>query len=151
MRMGVLDPIKTELCPQNFRNSHKISTMRFFILLFFFSITGCYQVERDCADFKIGTFEFEALIGTEVQKTTFVRNDSIEIDHFKGKADTSSIRWINQCEYIVQKLNPKNKAEKQAVHIKILTTEKNGYTFSYNIVGSTKSQKGTAKRIDDGI
>ncbi|HZW77121.1 MAG TPA: DNA topoisomerase IV, partial [Flavobacteriaceae bacterium] len=63
-------------------------------------------MERNCMDFKVGKFEFEALSGTEVFQTTIERNDTIEIDYYKGKSDTSSIRWINDCEYIVKKLNP---------------------------------------------
>jgi len=123
--------------------------MRFFILptLFFF-FTSCYSPERNCTNFKTGSFEFEALIGTEVLKTTFNRKDSIEIDYFKGKADTSSIRWINDCEYIVKKLNPKNMAEQKAIHMKILTTDKNSYVFEYNIVGQNKKERGTAKKVN---
>ena len=30
----------------------------------------------------------------------------MEIDYFQGKVDTSSVRWINDCEYIVKKRNP---------------------------------------------
>jgi len=110
-------------------------------------LTSCYQPERDCEHFKNGTFEFEALVGTEVLKTTFTRNDSIEIDYFKGKSDTSSIRWINDCEYIVKKINPKSISEKNAIHMKILTTDTDTYVFEYNIVGDSKKQKGTAKKI----
>lgn len=109
--------------------------------------TSCYEVERNCADFKIGTFEFEALVGTELTKTTFKRSDSIEIDYFRGKADTSTIRWINDCEYIVTKKNPKNQAEKRAIHMKILSTEGNTYLFEYNIVGDTRKEKGTAVKV----
>jgi hypothetical protein len=32
--------------------------------------------------------------------------------------------------------------------MKILTTKGNDYVFEYNIVGDTKKQKGTAKKID---
>ncbi|MDP2685775.1 MAG: DNA topoisomerase IV [Aequorivita sp.] len=122
--------------------------MRFSILLvsllFFYS---CYESERNCSDFKTGTFEFEAFSGTEVFKTTIVRNDSIEIDFFDGKSDTSSIRWINDCEYVLQKIHPKNQAEKKAVLIKILTTNKNNYTFEFSEVGKTKTSKATARKI----
>ncbi|GHC51919.1 DNA topoisomerase IV [Ulvibacter litoralis] len=122
--------------------------MRFLLLvLSLFLLQSCYNVERNCTDYKSGTFEFEALVGTELLTTTFVRNDSIEIDYFKGKADTSSVRWINDCEYIVQKLNPKNQAEKKAIHMKILSTAENEYTFEYNTVGSSTKQKGTAKKV----
>lgn len=118
----------------------------FFLFSFFFH--SCYSPERKCEDFKTGTFEFEAFLNNEVLKTTFVRNDSIEIDYFRGKADTSSIRWINNCEYILQKLNPKSLDEERAIHIKILTTQGNSYTFEYGIVGQTKKEKGTAIKVD---
>ena len=117
-------------------------------LLLSFLIFSCYNPERNCQDFKTGTFEYEALIGTELLTTTFNRNDTLAIDFFKGKSDSSSIRWINDCEYIVKKINPKNMAEKKAIHIKILTTKGNEYNFEYNIVGDTNKQRGTAKKID---
>lgn len=123
--------------------------MRFLTgLLLTFLFIGCYNPERNCQDFKTGSFEYEALIGTEVLTSTFTRNDTLEIDYFKGKSDTSTIRWINDCEYIVQKVNPKNMAEEKAIHMKILTTNGDEYVFEYNIVGDTKKQKGTAKKIN---
>ena len=117
-----------------------------FPLLASFLLISCYNPERNCIDFKTGTFEYEALVGTEILTTTFVRNDTIEIDYFKGKSDTSSIRWINDCEYIVKKINPKSMSEEKAIHMKILTTNESGYIFEYNIVGDTKKQKGTVKK-----
>ncbi|MAZ72440.1 MAG: DNA topoisomerase IV [Flavobacteriaceae bacterium] len=122
--------------------------MRFFLLVgLLLSLSSCYHSERNCTDFKTGTFEFEALVGTQLTKTTFVRNDSIEIDYFRGKADTSYIRWINACEYIVTKKNPKNQAEKRAIHMKILATDGDTYTFEYNIVGETRKERGTAVKV----
>ena len=113
------------------------------------TLSSCYQATRDCSAFKTGTFEFEALVGTELTKTTFVRNDSIEIDYFRGKADTSYVRWLNDCEYIVTKKNPKNQAEKRAIHMKIISTKGNSYTFEYVIVGSARKEKGTAVKVPD--
>jgi len=115
------------------------------LLLLF--VTGCYAPERNCADFKVGTFDSEAVVGAEVLTTRFVRNDSMEIDYFRGKTDTSSIRWINDCEYIVKKLNPKNRAEEKAIHMKILTTSGDTYTFEYNVVGQDRKERGTARKI----
>jgi hypothetical protein len=109
-------------------------------------LQSCYEPERNCDEFKTGTFEFEALIGTEIVKTVFVRNDSIEIDYFRGKADTSSIRWINNCEYIVQKLRPKSRSEEKAIHMKILTTNDQSYTFEYNVVGQDLKKRGNARK-----
>lgn len=119
-----------------------------FILIFisFFLFVGCYNDERKCEDFKTGTFEFEALVGTELFKTTIIRNDTLEVDYYQGKADSSSIRWINDCEYIIKKINPKNQAEKKAIQIKILSTNKDEYTFEFREVGKVNSSQGTAKR-----
>src|SRR5690606_24198812 len=123
--------------------------MRFSLLLVvFLFLTSCYESERNCSDFKTGTFQFEAFSGTEVFKTTIIRNDSIEIDFFDGKSDTSSIRWINDCEYVLQKIHPKNQAEKKAVLIKILTTDKNNYTFEVSEVGKAKLIKATAQKVN---
>ncbi|MBK5214144.1 MAG: DNA topoisomerase IV [Flavobacteriaceae bacterium] len=122
--------------------------MRFFILLSsLLFLNSCYESERNCSDFRTGTFEFEALSGTEVFKTTITRNDSIEIDFFEGKSDTSSIRWVNDCEYVLEKIHPKNQAEKKAILIKILTTQKNQYTFEFSEVGKTKTSRAVARKV----
>jgi len=119
----------------------------FFSFLFLF-LVSCYQPERNCKDFKNGKFSFTSIINGEEQTTTFNRTNNIEIDYFNGKSDTSSVRWINDCEYIVKKRKPKNKAEEKSIHIKILTTTKSSYTFEYNIVGKNKKSKGTAIKIN---
>jgi len=119
----------------------------FLLSIIAISTLGCTLPERNCSKFRTGTFEFESILNGELVKTTFIRNDSIEIDYFQGKSDTSSIRWINNCEYIVQKLHPKNRSEEKAIHMKILTTNQNMYTFEYALVGNTNKQHGTAKKI----
>lgn len=115
-----------------------------FIALFI----SCYQQERDCAEFKTGKFKFEYDIDGEKKVTLFERNDSIEIETYEGKTDTSSIRWINDCEYILKKINPKNMQEKKAVHMKILTTKDNSYNFEFSIVGDHNKQKGTVTKLN---
>ncbi|QNJ98665.1 DNA topoisomerase IV [Constantimarinum furrinae] len=121
--------------------------MRFSALfLVFIFVTGCYEPERNCTAFKTGTFEFEALVGTELFTTRIERNDSIEVEYFNGKIDTASVRWINDCEYILKKLNPNSISEKKAIHIKILYTEGNTYTFEFNEVGQSVKKKATATK-----
>jgi len=112
-----------------------------------FCLASCYQPERNCKEFKTGTFSFTAMIDGEEQTTTFIRDEAIEIDYFEGKQDTSSIRWLNDCEYIVKKINPKSRAEEKSIHMKILSTEGNSYTFEYSIVGSSQKSRGTAIKI----
>lgn len=108
---------------------------------------SCYNPPRKCEDFKEGTFRFTSLIDGEEQTTVFERNGSIEIDYFKGKADTSSIRWINSCEYVVKKINPRSKAEEKAIHMKIISTTDSSYVFEYGLVGSANKSKGTAIKV----
>ena len=110
-------------------------------------MASCFQPERNCADFRTGTFEFEAFLEGKLQKTVFTRTDSIEIDVFQGKSDTSSIRWLNDCEYILTNLKPDNRAEEKPIHIKILTTEGETYTFEYGLVGEANKQRGTAVKV----
>nr|WP_313795265.1 DNA topoisomerase IV [uncultured Allomuricauda sp.] len=91
---------------------------------------------------------FKSVINGEDKQTTFSRTSEIEIDYFEGKQDTSSIRWINDCEYVLKNINPKNKAEEKSIHIKILTTSDSSYTFEYNAIGDKRKFKGTAFKID---
>ena len=118
-------------------------------LLPIFALVSCYNVERNCKDFKTGKFKFEYEVDGVKKTTLFERNDSIEIETFEGKTDTSSIRWVNDCEYILQKIHPKNRAEEKAITMKILTTTKNSYIFEFGIVGSDQKQRGTVEKISD--
>lgn len=121
----------------------KISLAILFCLILF---TSCESPERNCNDFKTGTFTFETLLNGELVTTRFIRNDTLEVDYFQGKVDSSSVRWINNCEYIVQKINPKSMSEQKAVHMKILYTEGGSYIFEYSLVGETIKQQGLAKK-----
>ena len=111
-------------------------------------IVGCYSPERNCTDFKTGTFVFESYLNGELVKTKFTRNDTLEIDYFQGKVDSSSIRWINDCEYILTNLHPKNMDEEKPLHIKILTTKNDTYTFEFSVVGSASKQQGSATKVE---
>lgn len=108
-----------------------------------FLASSCYQPERNCSDFKNGEFIFTTIVDGKELKTTFTRNNDLEVDYFEGKVDSSSVRWINDCEYIVKNLNPKNRMEEKPIHMKILSTTDNSYTFEYSIVGEVKKQRGT--------
>ena len=115
-----------------------------------FALCSCFETpERDCKAFKTGKFLFEMEVDGVKKSTPFIRSENQEIDFFEGKSDTSSIRWINDCEYIIQKINPKNMAEKKAVSIKILSTSKDSYTFEFNVVGIAEKQIGTVKKLNN--
>lgn len=110
-------------------------------------MVSCNQTERNCKDFKNGSFSFSTIVDGKELKTTFTRADDLEIDLYDGKIDSSSIRWINDCEYIAKKINPKNRQESKPVHMKILSTTNNSYTFEYSIVGEAKKQRGIVQKL----
>lgn len=115
-------------------------------LLILISLTSCYNQERNCTDFKTGKFTSETEIEGKKYTSTFERNDSIQIESYEGKIDTFKVRWTNDCEYIIQNTNPKNREEKKPVQMKILTTDSDSYTFEYSFVGDSKKQRGTVTK-----
>ena len=118
----------------------------FFILML--GMGSCFQAKQNCKDFKTGQFIFTDVIEGDSLVSTFTRTEDLQIETFKGKTDTSTVRWINDCEMILQKKYPKYRADKKGVHIKILQTDENGYFFEYNFVGESNKAKGYAKRIN---
>jgi hypothetical protein len=119
------------------------------VLLPLLLLFSCYNVENNCKDFKTGKFKFGYEVDGVKKTTVFERNDSIEVETFEGKTDTASIRWVNDCEYILQKLHPKNMVEEKAIVMKILTTSKNSYTFEFGMVGVDAKQRGTVTKISE--
>lgn len=111
------------------------------------SLFSCYKQERNCTTFKTGKFSSETTVEGKKYTTTFERNDSMQIENFNNKIDTFSIRWINDCEYILENSKPKNREEKKAIHVKILNTKDLTYNFEYSFVGETKKQKGSVTKM----
>lgn len=111
-------------------------------------LTGCYEQERNCADFKTGKFRSEVEIDGKKNVTEFTRDEKFEIATYDGKTDTASVRWLNDCEFVLEKVNPKSTAEMKGVHMKILTTKGNTYTFEFSLVGDTHKQRGTVTKLD---
>ncbi|MEM8520796.1 DNA topoisomerase IV [Flavobacterium sp. PL12] len=122
---------------------------KIFLLPLILLLFSCYNQERNCKDFKTGKFKFEHMVDGVKKTTVFERNESIEIETYEGKTDTASIRWISDCEYVLNKLHPKNMAEEKAIAMKILTTTKDTYTFEFGIVGSDAKQRGTVTKISE--
>jgi hypothetical protein len=116
------------------------------LLILLLSLVSCYEQERNCTDFKTGKFVFEQEINGIKEQSLFERNDSLQIETFKGKVDTASVRWINDCEFVLQKLHPKNRDDKKSIHMKILSTSSDGYTFEYSFVGESVKMKGVVTK-----
>ena len=125
----------------------------FFLVLLLLSLTSCYTIERECVNFKTGTFEFNYMLDGVEKTGRFVRTETLNIDFYEGKIDSSSLRWINDCEFILKKIHPKGMAEKEAIHMKILSTTNNSYTFEYKLAVKKPNkpirlEKGVAKKIN---
>ncbi len=125
----------------------------FLSLISMLLLASCYNVERNCSDYKTGTFEFIYTIDGIEKTGRFVRTDTLNIDYYEGKVDSSSVRWINDCEFILKKINPKRMSEKDALHMKILSTTNNSYTFEYKLAikkpnRELRLEKGIAKKIN---
>ena len=119
-----------------------------FILLL--TITSCFTPERSCKEFQNGIFSFTSVILGDTLTTTFTRTDSIEVDYYMNRVDSSSVRWLNDCECIVKKMRPLTYQDSKAVHMKILTTKENTYTFEYNLVGdSANKQRGMVTKLSN--
>ena len=125
--------------------NQQVTITNLLILLFLIS---CDKQERNCNDFKTGKFEFIQEIDGKKQTSTFERTEKFQIETFNGKTDTASVRWVNDCEFILQKLHPKNMQEKKAISMKILSTKDKTYIFEYSFVGEVKKQQGTVTKID---
>ena len=121
-----------------------------FILIFL--NYSCYKVERNCSNFRFGTFKYERVIGDKLSTSFFIRNNDIEIEYYNNKIDTSKINWVNECEFILKKQNPINNIEKKPISIKIISTHEDYYIFEFSLVGdNTKRQRGKIFKISEGL
>lgn len=83
--------------------------MRYFLIaLVLISFSSCYQVDRNCTDYKIGSFYSEVIIDSVVYQSDFTRTKDLQIEVYQGKTDSAQVRWINDCEMIFKTINPKN-------------------------------------------
>ena len=122
------------------------------IIIGFTLFLSCYSVERNCEEFHRGTFQFKQIIGNQLQTSTFLRSENLEIEYFNEKIDSARIRWINPCECVLTKLNPISNQDKRP--IKILTTneDEDEYVFEYTLVGDQKNkQRGTIVKLSDEL
>lgn len=133
---------------QLLKNNIILKMKKILLLLPILLLMSCYNTEHNCKDFKNGKFKFEFEVNGIKKTTFFERKDNIEIETFDGKTDTSTVRWVSDCEYILQKKHPKNMAEEKAISMKILTTKKDSYTFEFGMVGSDEKQRGTVYKAD---
>ena len=111
--------------------------------------TSCNSIERDCTKFRTGKFLTQTEINDTTYSSVFTRNGNIQVENFNNSIDSSTYRWINDCELVLSTLNPKSKSELKSIHIKILTTTDSSYTYEYSFVGEKRKEMGLALKISD--
>ena len=121
-----------------------ISTVIIISLLLY----SCYQPERNCKDFKTGIFEFTYEIGDTLKVGKFVRNEKYSIDYYDNQVDSATVRWYNDCEFVLQDVNSKT-----AIQYKIISTTDSSYTFEYKSAVKDPNRKlivktGTAFKVN---
>ncbi|AZQ44167.1 DNA topoisomerase IV [Nonlabens ponticola] len=121
-----------------------------FLLLLLVSCIACkqYENQRDCDDFRTGTFVWEQESGGKLLKTTFVRTEDMQIETFEGVTDTSRVEWVNECEWRIIPVNPKTNADSRAYLFKILNTTANSYTFEFTQSGRDEIYRGEARKVE---
>ena len=114
-----------------------------------FLIWGCYSVERNCLPFHEGQFQFTTMVNGAMQTATFSRKGNLEIERFQGQIDSANIRWVNDCECILTKINPTSNQDKRPIRMRIIQTQdSSSYIFEYALVGDNKNtQRGTIQKI----
>lgn len=112
---------------------------RFQPLLIGFLILSCNQPERNCQDYKIGTYSFDYVVNGEKKVGKFTRDERYSVEYYDNKIDSATVKWLNDCEFVLQDVQSKT-----SVHMKIMSTTDTSYTFEYSLVGESKKIQGTA-------
>lgn len=108
---------------------------------------SCYTPTRNCKDYQTGSFTFDYEIAGEAKTGKFTRDEKYSVEYYENKIDSSTVRWINDCEFILKSLD-----NQTSIHFKILETTATNYTFEYtNAVRNPKKKliikKGVATKI----
>ena len=141
--MMKLNPLSYYSKTDHIKNVKKIILLPFFTLFI-----NCEEQQRNCKDFYTGTFYSETIVDGNKYKSNFKRNNTnIQIEQFEGVIDSSTVRWVNDCEMVLSSINPKNRNEKKNILIKILSTTDSSYTYEYSYVGENIKLKAKAFKI----
>jgi hypothetical protein len=107
------------------------------LVLLGWGVLSCVeQPERNCLEHHSG--EYWVIIEQDglADSTLIQRSADMQIEIYRQKRDTSFVRWLNDCEFVLQMANPKNMQEEKALQFKILSTTDSTYSFEYSLVNS---------------
>ena len=93
-------------------------------------------------------FRFNYVVDGVEKTSYFKRTDSFNINYYDNKIDSSRVKWINRCEFVLYEINSKSTIRKSPIQYKILTTNDSTYTFEYSKASLNPREK---KRVEKGI
>lgn len=122
----------------------------YIILMVSLFISCTSSPERNCTNFKTGSFSYKVFLNKDTLSGKFNRRDSLQLENYgDGKIDSSAINWVNDCEFVAKKLNPTSNIDKKPLLFKIISTNDNSYTFEYSYLGDLKNKhKGVAYKVN---
>jgi len=94
------------------------------------------QPQRNCMQHQTGEYWVIIEQNGEADSSLILRSEETQIEVYQQKRDTSYVRWLNDCEFVLQMANPRNRQEEKALRFKILTTTDSSYAFEYSYVNS---------------
>ncbi len=116
-----------------------------FILIFIFA--SCKEDKLLPDRFRTGTFEIPA--GDGFEKTTIIRQDSIQIEIYQTKIDSYIIKWKDSLNYTLKMIEPRTAIDEDIIHIRITELNPNSYKYESVIGNSSFIQKIEIKKIKD--
>ena len=124
----------------------EVNRRAIFVILMGLMLVCCIdQPERNCQDYRTGEFWIVIENGGTKDSTLVIRTEDRQIEIYNQRTDTSVVRWLNDCEFVLQLNTPNNKEEEKALGFKILSTTDTSYTFEYGYANAkTRGLKGLA-------
>ena len=120
---------------------------RTIVIILLISLYSCQNEPLDPDRFKTGVFEIPE--GKGYEKTTVIRNDSIQIEKYQDRIDTLRIIWENNFNYTLQMVHPKTAIDEDPIHVKITNIRKDSYDFEAVIGHSNYVQTGKLIKKSD--
>ncbi len=134
--------MKQKIQKNTSKNIIQIKPLFLILILFIFS---CNTKRINILELREGTFE-TTLPDKNVKSIAF-RDKNIQIETYNNKKDTFTIKWLNNFEYELLKINPKSSLDSVPFIVKITKLSHNGYSFKAHYKGNKYIQKGEAVKL----
>ena len=105
------------------------------LLVLLVCLSSCVeQPQRNCKDHHTGDYWVIIEQNGKKDSTLISRTEELQIEEYQQRRDTSYVRWLNDCEFVLRMANPKNKQEEKPLRFKIVSSDETSYAFEYSLV-----------------